>query len=292
MNSEISRLSRRAFLRGGVLASGAVALGMQRARRIVDSHVHFYDPTRTGGTRWPPRDNAALYSPHLPAQYRMATQGLDISGVVVIEAEAEARDNQWVLNLAESEPLILAYIARLGDKQSVSDYLPNPIFRGARIHGEALASAQRHLRELEERRLTLDVVGDAGMLRETRKVAEQFPALRIVIDHLPFDDLSSITSFAGLPSVFAKVSYVLRRKGGKLIVDPGHYRARLDELWKVFGSDRVIYGSNWPVSDLTASYADVYRVVADYVNKYDPNGADKFFWKNSQAAYGWKFRSK
>jgi len=43
-----------------------------------------------------------------------------------------------------------------------------------------------------------------------------------------------------------------------------HCRPGLDALWSLFGPDRAIYGSNWPVIDLVAPYASMYKIVADY----------------------------
>jgi len=54
----------------------------------------------------------------------------------------------------------------------------------------------------------------------------------------------------------------------------------------VFGEDRLIYGSNWPVSDLVAPYDAVFRVVHDYFAAKGDRAFERYFWKNSQAAYG------
>lgn len=68
------------------------------------------------------------------------------------------------------------------------------------------------------------------------------------------------------------------------------YRPSLDELWDVFGEDRLIYGSNWPVSDLVAPYDAVFRVVHDYFAAKGDRAFERYFWKNSQAAYRWRAR--
>ncbi len=88
-----------------------------------------------------------------------------------------------------------------------------------------------------------------------------------------------------IPSVYAKVSGVVRRIGGQVPVDAGFYKPALNELWETFGPDRAIYASNWPVCDLTASYPVVYRVVRDYLADKDPRTIDNYFWKNAVTVY-------
>jgi predicted TIM-barrel fold metal-dependent hydrolase len=86
-----------------------------------------------------------------------------------------------------------------------------------------------------------------GLLRASDAV----PNMRIVIDHLPklevptgaaakkayHDDLREIGK---RPQVFVKISAVLRRVNGRVPEDLGFYRGTLDELWGIFGDDRVL----------------------------------------------------
>jgi predicted TIM-barrel fold metal-dependent hydrolase len=87
--------------------------------------------------------------------------------------------------------------------------------------------------------------------------------------------------------VFIKVSGVLRRVNGKVPEDPAFYRDRLEELWGIFGENRLIYGSDWPNSDNWAEYPKGFRVVHEFFTKKGQAAAEKYFWKNSIAAYKW-----
>jgi predicted TIM-barrel fold metal-dependent hydrolase len=90
------------------------------------------------------------------------------------------------------------------------------------------------------------------------------------------------------PQVYVKVSEVLRRVGGGRVPDDlNFYRARLDELWDIFGQDRLIYASDWPVSDLLGTYPQALKIVQEYFTGKGKAVAEKFFWKNSIAAYRW-----
>jgi len=124
--------------------------------------------------------------------------------------------------------------------------------------------------------------------------------LRIVIDHLPFREWDgnataarrALTRFARLPNVYAKISNVMCRVDGRIVEKAEFYRPGLDMLWELFGPDRAMFGSNWPVSNRVAPYAGVYKVVADYFSTKERSELEKFFWRNSQAAYQWKPRGK
>ena len=97
----------------------------------------------------------------------------------------------------------------------------------------------------------------------------KIPKLRIAIDHMPGracrwqNSRAALLDLAKQPQVYCKVSGVLKRVDGKVSEDPSAYKAALDELWDAFGPDRVMYGSNWPVSDKLASYETVLSGGAD-----------------------------
>ncbi|MFO1461569.1 MAG: hypothetical protein U1G08_19470 [Verrucomicrobiota bacterium] len=71
-----------------------------RAISIIDSHTHFYDPTRPEGVPWPDSKDPVLYRPVLPAEFTALTSPLGV-GTVVIEASPRPKDNEWLLALAE-----------------------------------------------------------------------------------------------------------------------------------------------------------------------------------------------
>ena len=71
--------------------------------------------------------------------------------------------------------------------------------------------------------------------------------------------------------------------------DVGYYTPTLDILWEAFGEDRLVYESNWPVSERFADYATVQRIVTEYFSTKGQEATEKYFWKNAKAAYNWFF---
>ena len=67
--------------------------------------------------------------------------------------------------------------------------------------------------------------------------------------------------------------------------DVAYYTPTIDVLWNAFGEDRLIYGSNWPVSERFAPYKVVQQIVDDYFSAKGDAVKAKFFWKNAKAVY-------
>ena len=252
-----------------------------------------------------------LYQPHYPAQFQALTSPLKIVGTVVVEASPWLEDNQWILDVAKENLNIVGFIGNL--KLGVPEFAAqlkrfsaNPLFRGLRIGEKILAeglgqnSFERDLQRLGEQKFTVDVIGGATLLPHIGRLTKLAPKLRIVIDHLPFpvwdNDLAAmkkaLTETARLPQVYAKVSNVVRRVDGRVMEDLNAYRPRLDVLWDLFGADRLVFGSNWPVSNLVAPYENLHKIVAEYFSEKGQQAAGKFFWRNSRRAYSWLPRGK
>jgi predicted TIM-barrel fold metal-dependent hydrolase len=276
--------------------------------RIIDTHTHFYDPTRPEGVPWPSKSEPLLYRRTLPADFREVVRGLRVTGTVVVEASPWVEDNQWLLDLAKENPLIVGIVGHLEPrdptfKSHLQRFTRNPLFRGVRIDGRTIAAGLAeptfisNLQRLAEEDLELDALGENQMLSDLVTLSDSIPHLRIVVNHLPFDPPvngdsqnktgNTLRELGRRPKVYAKVSGVLRRISGRVPIEPNFYRHSLDELWNTFGADRLIYGSNWPVSNLLASYDAVLHVVYDYFLAKGAEPSEKYFWKNSLAAYKW-----
>ncbi|MBI1766068.1 MAG: amidohydrolase family protein [Acidobacteria bacterium] len=312
--------SRREFLQTAALTNAALgAFAQQSVARTalppappaIDTHTHFYDPTRKAGVPWPPPSEPILYKPHYPCEFQTLTAPQHVVGTVIVEASPWVEDNQWILELAKDNPFIVGFIGNLklgepGFAAQLQRFAANPLWRGLRIGEKPLAEGlgqkafESDLQRLGERALTLDVVGGAGLLPNVVRVTKLAPKLRVVIDHLPFaarDNApaamrQALIEVAALPQVFAKVSNVVRRVENRVVEDAAAYRPALDVLCELFGADRVIFGSNWPVSNRVAPYATLHKIVADYFGAQGPAAAEKYFWKNSRAAYSWVARGE
>lgn len=283
---------------------------------IIDAHIHLFDPRRPQGVPWPPKNDAVLYKPALPARYRKITRGLGVVGAIAVECSPWIADNDWVLNVAAQNSIIVGLVGDLdpGDtrfQKQLERLRENPLFLGIRygnLWGRSLSrelSKPRFisgLKRLAQSGLELDTANpDAELISAVLRLTDRVPSLRVVIDHLPqFQPQpralkafhSDLQELGKRPQVFVKVSEVLRRVNGRVPRSLPFYRATLDEVYGTFGEDRVIYGSDWPNSDHWGTYSQVLSIVRDYFTAKGRGVAEKFFWKNSVAAYRWQRREK
>ena len=290
-------------------AAGA-AFAQEPPIPIIDTHIHLFDTDRPGGVPWPPKTNKALYMPALPARYRKIAEPLGIVGAIEIEASPIVEDTQWVLDISATDPIIVGTVGHLEPAQPdfrkfFDRFHKNPLFLGIRYGNLWGADLSDELAK-PEFVSGLKVLADAGMVLDTAnptpklmatvvRVTDRIPNLRVVLDHVPQMDprpaAESLKELVKRPQVYVKVSSVLRRVDGKVPEDLAFYRDRLDELFGLFGEDRLVYGSDWPNSDNWAPYPAVFHVVHEYFTAKGRPIAEKYFWKNSQKAYRWKKRT-
>jgi L-fuconolactonase len=295
------------------MAGATVVDAAAQSMPIIDTHIHLFDPTRPQGVPWPEKNNVVLYHPALPERYRMIATPLGVTGAIEVEASPWLEDNQWVLDVAAKDTIIVGTVGDLEPgkpdfRKHLERFHRNPMFRGIRygnLWGRNLSAELStpefisDLKALADAGLTLDTANqDPVLIAAVVRLTDRIPTLRVVIDHLPQLDppvepavhrayQADLHELGKRPQVYVKISEVLRRVGGRVPTDVNFYRPRLDELWNIFGEDRLLYGSDWPNSDQWGSYAQVLAVVREYVTSKGRSVAEKYFWKNSVAAYRW-----
>ncbi len=281
------------------------------ASRIIDTHTHFYDPTRPQGVPWPPQDSP-LYRPVYPKDWQAVAAKHGIHETVVVEASKLLEDNDWILELAAREPCIIGFVGNLQPAdEAFATHLKrlstNPIFRGIRVSGPALMENIQKPEFLQGVKLlaALDLSLDVNGLRSLEPVAvlaKAVPDLRIIIDHcggcgdaqkLKEEWKTGIAKAAAPSNVFCKVSALVEMTEtayGQAPTDPAYYLPVLDHLWEVFGQKRVVFGSNWPVSDKGASYDVLFQVVSAFFTGKGREACEDYFWRNSGTVYKWVHR--
>ncbi len=311
--SQPGRMNRRRFLQ--TAAATVVLSGIHGraasppATRIIDTHTHFYDPTRPAGVPWPGK-GTPLYRKVMPADWRAVAEPHGIRETVIVEASPWVEDNQWILDLAAQEKCIVGFVGNLDPNDAdfatnLRRLAQNPIFRGIRWRGDLVridANKDKVLagaKLLAEHGLELDLNGPPTMLPHAAQLGGAVKDLRIVINHLGAsgdpqalrpDWKEAIREVAKQPNVFMKVSALVEQvkcEPGQAPRDTAYYLPILVHLWECFGPDRLIYGSNWPVSDKGAPYDAVFNIVAEYFGSMGAEASEKYFWKNSLAAYRW-----
>ncbi|WP_018620219.1 amidohydrolase family protein [Spirosoma luteum] len=315
-------MNRRDFLAlaaGASTTAGLPLLGCHEdtAIPIIDTHIHLFDTTRPQGVPWPTKNDGVLYQPALPNRYRQIAVPLGITGAIVIEASPLSKDNQWVLDIAARDKIIVGTVGNLEPgkpefRRQLERFQRNPLFRGIRygnLWDRDLARQLSNptfvsdLKFLAQAGLVLDTANpNPALLAAIVRLTDQVPELRVVIDHLPQMTIpesvaarkvyaAHLRELGQRPQVYVKISEVLRRVEGNIPTALSFYRARLDELFDRFGEDRLLYGSDWPNSDQWLPVGAGLKLVSDYFTAKGRTVAEKYFWQNSVAAYHWQKRN-
>jgi L-fuconolactonase len=233
--------------------------------RIVDSHVHVW---RIGapGHAWPDVEWPALHRDFLVDDLRAAAAGIDLAGAILVQAQPDDRETDWMLTLAADDPLVRGVVgwvdlAAPSAPARIAALARHAKLRGVRPMLQGMAETDWILRpELDPaidamiaHHLSLDALIEPRHLSVIRTLAQRRPTLRIVVDHgakppaarnLLDPWREDIAALAALPGIFCKLS------GLRTEQSPGQPAAQLApyvaHLVATFG-DRLMWGSDWPV---------------------------------------------
>jgi predicted TIM-barrel fold metal-dependent hydrolase len=317
-------LGRRDLLIGAAAASAAGVLGPAWGQTdplagipIIDAHIHLFDGTRPQGAPYMgSKAYAAQSRVSLPSGYRPLATPVGIVGAIVVESSAWIEDNLWMLEVAQSDPMIVGVSGRLDPgKPEFAEYLgryhKNPLYRAIRFSrfydaadGKIALKPEMlpGLRLLAQADLALDTANPTmNLLQADLLLADAIPDLRIIIDHLPaFDPAPEvkpayealIRELSARPNIFVKLTEVYHpRPDGTVLMDYAPLRDRLEYLFTAFGEDRVTFGTDYPNSYGVATIPQEVGLVRTFFAAKSRAAAEKYFWKNSAVIYKWRKRT-
>ena len=299
-------------LLGGVVLLSSCASGDQSAKttplKIVDTHIHLYDPTREGGVEWPPSTDSVLYRPVLPEHYDAICDENDIAATIIVEASGKVEINQWILDITRHRPQ--RYLGLVGNlpigtpafRDHIDRFSQDARFVGIRMRQRPggkdffTDTVWSDLNYLAEKNLTLDVLMENFSLEEIAQVAARIPTLKILINHLtgltitgsPADPswVADVQQVAKHPNVYCKVSGIFQRSGQMPSPKNSDYYAPIFEtIYAAFGQDRIIYGSNWPVTDRGGRYDEQLSIIRNYFAGKGDRVVEKLFAVNAIKFY-------
>jgi L-fuconolactonase len=271
----------------------------------IDSHQHFWQVAR-GDYGWMGEHVAPLLRDFMPDDLspHLARAGIDRT-IVVQAAETEA-ETDFLLDLAARTDFIAGVVGWLDmDADSFPDrlahYRRNPLFVGLRpmlqgLDDDAYILRPRvldHLRLVAEAGLPFDILTFPRHLPHVAKALAAVPDLRAVVDHLSKPSIAAglldpwredIAAVAAFPNVSCKVSGMVTEASADWRLED--FRPYVDHVASVFGEDRLMFGSDWPVATLAASYAEVSSLARTLLGAhFGPAGLVKIFGGNAAKFY-------
>ena len=262
---------------------------------IIDAHHHLWVRARHPQPWIDPHTMAAIDNDFTPADLAPAARLAGVTETVVVQSIASVTETEHLLGIAADDPLIGGVV---GWVDLTVDDIDERLDRLRAARGGERLVGIRHLVQSEPDPAYLDrldvrrgiaAVGAAGLTFDLLVRDRQLPAATRLVRHLPevpfvLDHLGKpalgdrglgdwprdLRALAAEPNVTAKLSGLVTEVAGSSWT-PADLRPAVDHALDVFGPDRLMFGSDWPVCLLASSYTRWVGVLADLL---EPLGVD------------------
>jgi L-fuconolactonase len=271
----------------------------------LDAHQHFwqFDPIRDS---WINESMKVIQKDFLPMDLKPELDMKGIQGCIAVQADQSDQETAFLLRLAKEntwikgvvgwvdlasvllEEKLEAYQAEkklVGFRKILQSLPPSSMEESAFLNGIGLLSKYG---------FTYDILIFPQHLENAFKFVKKFPSMRFVVDHLAkpyirsgeFDFWSKgIHKLATLPNVFCKVSGMVTEADWKNWKNDD-FKPYLSHITDCFGTERIMYGSDWPVCLLAGSYAQVYDLTFEFYKGFSHEEKNGIFGENACRFYG------
>jgi L-fucono-1,5-lactonase len=272
---------------------------------LIDSHQHFW---QVGGFDYPwlTSDLGILYRDYLPADLEPVLRKNGVEKTVLVQASNSIAESRWLLKLADENPFIAGVVGwvdlmSLETASELEELTAHRKFKGVRhlvesepeddwlVHAEVLNG----LKTFAAFDLSFDLLVHTRHLKYARRVAEECPELPLVIDHLAkppiargeFDEWArELRPLAALPNVQCKLSGLVTEANWTAWTT-ADLRPYVHYAFELFGPERLMFGSDYPVCLLAASYDRVLDSFQEILKDLSSEDRDKIFSANAAQFY-------
>lgn len=257
---------------------------------IVDAHHHLWDPS-LATYPWMTGAYEVLNRPYGPSDLAPNLEATGVTATVAVQARQELDETRFLLETAAATDWIAGVVGWVDLTAPTAPETIAEILEGR--HGVKLVGI-RHLVHDEadpewlgrddvigglsavaEAGLTYDLLVRTRELPTATRVARRLPQLRFVVDHLAKPPVATgevepwaslLTEIAGLPNVVCKVSGLVTEADWNAW-SPADLSRYIETVVEMFGSDRLMFGSDWPVCTLAADYTEVFEVTVEILSE-------------------------
>ena len=271
----------------------------------IDSHQHFwnYHPVKDA---WISDDMKVIQQDFMPADLLPLLRKNDIDGCIAVQADQSEEETHFLLGLADENDFIKGVVGWVDFRSEIIEerlqyFSQFKMLKGFRHIVQGEAEDDFLLREdfcngiaqLEKYNFTYDLLILPKHLHYAAEFVKRFPKQSFVIDHLAkpnfkgnnFSDWElGIEELATYKNLYCKVSGMITEADWKNWQEED-FSYCLDVLVANFGIDRLMFGSDWPVSLLAASYEQSCRIVENYFTKFSKEDQYKIWGVNAMKFY-------
>jgi predicted TIM-barrel fold metal-dependent hydrolase len=275
--------------------------------KIIDTHQHLWDLEQFPYS-WT-NNQTALKRSFRMSDYFAATAGLEISKTVHLECDVDEafmlEETRHILRLAEQpdNPLTGVVACCRPERADFKDYLAqiagHPNLKGLRRILHVVPDEVSHspafvpnLRLLEQYGLSFDLCVLARQLPLAIRLARECPGVQFILDHcgnpqIAEDDLADwraqLAELAGYPNVVCKVSGIVTNASAAWTAE--ELRPPVEHVIACFGWERVMFGSDWPVCTLAASFKQWVEALSELTREAGAEKQRKLFQTNAERVY-------
>ena len=272
---------------------------------MIDSHVHFwnFDAERDS---WITEDMGIIRNDFMPSDFITATSETPINACIAVQADQSEEQNHFLLNLAKQSDAIkgiVGWVDLLNPnlEERLSFYKNHTLIKGFRhvlqaetddfISAEKLAQG---IRTLHKFGYTYDLLCYHTQLNAIQKLVDQLTNQPLILDHCGKPDVKNqdllvydrnIERLAKNQNVYCKISGLLAEADWKNWTEKEIFSC-FDIIFKHFGVDRILYGSDWPVMLISRPYKDWYNLANKYLAQFSEAEKLKIFGGNASRFYG------
>jgi L-fuconolactonase len=268
----------------------------------IDAHLHFWKPS-CGFDNRPIADHAAYRRDFMPADVMDDLDACDIDGVILVQTCPQTEETDWIVDLASREERVwgvTAWVNLDGPPCDFESLACRPKVVGIRAQLRRVTDASfvarpavvANLGRALEAGLNVTVLAEARHYDYLAAVLEALPPGPVTINHLalPFPDVdrtgwqAALRNFARRPEVYLQFSGVPFLFGERWC--ERNSLSVLDEAFTVFGAERLMFASDWPMLLRFATYGDWVRAVEDFLSARDlaDSAVDAVFAGNARRA--------
>ena len=270
----------------------------------IDSHIHFWK-YNSETYSWISDEMSAIRKDFTPGDLQPHLKKNGFSGCVAVQADQSEKETTYLLKMANKHSFIKGVVgwvdlASKDVEAKLKDLSKNPVLKGLRHtewdeKGEFMAAQdfQRGIGLLANLGLTYDLLVFDYQLAAAVKLAQAFTRQKFVLDHMGKPKISrrpgkkwtkQIQQLAEQPNVWCKISGLVTQTSN-LQWKKANFQPFLEVVTESFGVDRIMFGSDWPVSLSTAEYHEVVKIVEDFFSSYSKEDKLKIFGQNASDFY-------
>lgn len=272
--------------------------------KVLDTHVHFWKFDRKRDA-WITDDMKILQQNYLPEQLAGTLHRNGVDGVIAVQADQQEVETRFLVELAKTHPLIRGVVGWVDlQAENIADRLDHfsqfSIIKGFRHVAQAepddfllQKNFQRGIAALQTHNYSYDILIYQHQLPAALQLVRKFPGQRFIIDHCAKPDIRSknisdwkilMAEIAKCPNVCCKLSGLFTEAKWSSWT-PADFYPCLDTVFEAFGTDRLVFGSDWPVILVAGMYVQWKSLLEKYMEKFKLEDREKVFGLNGAAFY-------